>query len=175
MNTFFVSDTHLGHKNIIKYCNRPFYSVEQMDEMLICNWNSVVRPNDIVYHLGDFSFGDPAKYLYRLNGKIHLVKGNHDHRYKDNVFLENGVVWVKDMYELKTFDVPIVLCHYAMRVWARSHYGAWMLYGHSHGKLPDDKTKLSIDVGVDCFDFYPVEYKKVKEIMSKKEWISPIK
>ncbi len=132
MKIFFTSDTHFGHANIIKYCNRPFESVNQMDEVLINNWNSVVRPDDEVYHLGDFSFADPKKYVYRLNGKIHLIKGNHDYRRKDRLFLEAGIVWVKDLFELKKVDPNIVLCHYAMRVWPKSHYGAWQLYGHSH-------------------------------------------
>lgn len=70
MNTFFTADTHFGHNNIIKYVNRPFNSVEEMDEQLISNWNSKVTHEDTIYHLGDFAFSKtPEKYFYRLNGK----------------------------------------------------------------------------------------------------------
>ena len=77
---FFTSDTHFFHKNIIKYCNRPFGSVEEMNEALVANWNSVVGPDDHVYHLGDFCFGNVEKWNWclepgRLNGHIHLILG----------------------------------------------------------------------------------------------------
>lgn len=79
-NLFFVSDTHFFHKNIIDFCNRPFSSVEEMNEAIINNWNNVVSPNDYVFHLGDFCFGgSPAwdKCLDSLNGRKFLVLGNH--------------------------------------------------------------------------------------------------
>lgn len=78
---FFTSDTHFGHSNIIKYCQRPFNSAEHMDEVLISNWNEVVSPQDIVFHLGDFCFGSDKewiKILQRLNGTKYLILGNHD-------------------------------------------------------------------------------------------------
>lgn len=78
MSTFIISDTHFRHKNIIKYCNRPFFSAGEMNECLIHNWNSVVAPEDTVYHLGDMGFGDLSEFRGRLNGTIHLIKGNHD-------------------------------------------------------------------------------------------------
>jgi len=81
MTTWFTSDTHFGHANIIRYSNRPYDTTEEHDEALIANWNFSVQPNDEVYHLGDFSFGNKAmEILPRLNGIIHLIKGNHDHR-----------------------------------------------------------------------------------------------
>ena len=79
-HTFFTSDTHFNHANIIKFCNRPFKDVEQMNETLIANWNRVIGPNDTVFHLGDFCLGGAAewtKVLDRLNGKIYLIMGNH--------------------------------------------------------------------------------------------------
>ncbi|MEM9701635.1 MAG: metallophosphoesterase, partial [Planctomycetota bacterium] len=81
MQIFFTSDTHFGHANVIKNCDRPFADVGEMDEALIANWNAVVGPKDVVYHLGDFAFRakrKPREYLARLNGTVHLVKGNHD-------------------------------------------------------------------------------------------------
>ena len=80
---YFTSDTHFSHEAIIKYCCRPFKTVEKMDEALVKNWNEVVPEDGIVFHLGDVGFGQP-KYindiLRRLNGKIYLVIGNHDWR-----------------------------------------------------------------------------------------------
>ena len=78
---FFTSDSHFGHANIIKHCNRPFSSVEEMDEHLISAWNSRVRPSDTIYILGDLIFrstASPDSYLSRLRGKKHLILGNHD-------------------------------------------------------------------------------------------------
>ena len=80
-HTFFTSDTHFNHANIIKFCNRPFKDVEQMNEVMIANWNSVIGKDDTVFHLGDFCLGGAAewtKILDRLNGKIYLIMGNHD-------------------------------------------------------------------------------------------------
>lgn len=165
---WFTSDTHFGHKNIIKYCNRPFKDTNEMDSALINNWNSVIMPSDTVYHLGDFCFGRLEEQVRKLNGKKYLIRGNHDHNYKDKRFLEAGFEWVKDIYELKSVDPPIVLCHYAMRVWPRSFHGSWQLYGHSHGTLKDDPNALAIDVGVDCHGYTPISYEKVRELMSTK-------
>lgn len=75
---FVVSDLHLGHANIIKYCDRPFASVEEMDEALVANWNAVVTPQDIIYNCGDVYFGDGWKHVPRLNGHKRLIVGNHD-------------------------------------------------------------------------------------------------
>lgn len=78
---WFTSDTHFGHANILKYCNRPFSSVEHMNEVMIHNWNSVVSPDDDVYHMGDVALGKIAESLPLvglLNGRKHLLIGNHD-------------------------------------------------------------------------------------------------
>ncbi len=86
MKTFIVSDTHFRHSNIIKYCNRPFHSVGEMNEQLIHKWNSVVSPEDTVYHVGDFGFGDMSEFRSRLNGTVHLIQGNHDSSITWNTF-----------------------------------------------------------------------------------------
>ena len=80
---FFTSDSHFCHKNIIEFCSRPFETVEEMNEKLVENWNKVVGPSDIVYHLGDFCFAGSAEWHYllgKLNGRIHLIIGNHDEK-----------------------------------------------------------------------------------------------
>ena len=180
MTDFFTADTHLGHKNVIKYCDRPYTCVDNMDAELIDNWNSVVSPSDTVYHVGDFFFNNANRaqeILNQLNGTINLIRGNHDRNKKilDMIELRGG--FVKDMHTYKCADEDaiggkqeIVLCHYAMRVWNKAHYGAWHLYGHSHGSLPDDVTSMSFDVGVDVHNYTPITYEQVKVYMFKKQY-----
>jgi calcineurin-like phosphoesterase family protein len=192
MKTFFTSDTHFGHANIIKYCNRPFASVEEMDNILIHNWNSVVRPEDTVYHLGDFAVGGgpAAPYLRRLNGTIYFCLGNHDKRlrfikaYLDielelqdhfaEIYLNDDKVkfGIPNLREVTVEKQDIVLCHYAMKVWNGSHKGSWQLYGHSHGTLPDDPNSLSCDVGVDCWNYFPVSMEQLRDKMKTKTYKS---
>ncbi|MGB0863229.1 MAG: metallophosphoesterase family protein [Saprospiraceae bacterium] len=181
-NIFFTSDQHFGHKNIIKFSNRPFNSVEEMDEMMIQRWNEKVGETDEVYHLGDVglaSSGKLRKILERLNGKIYLIKGNHE---KSAEACHSRFEWIKDYHELiiedKEFErgqQMIVLFHYALREWNASHWGTYHLYGHSHGTLTDNPNALSFDIGVDCHNFYPLSYEEVKAIMKEKDWKPPFK
>ena len=176
MNNYFTSDLHFCHKNIIKYSNRPFRDVYHMNTELIANWNNIVQPDDNVYIVGDVSFGAPDEtntILNQLQGALYLVKGNHDKAIEKQH--SKYFRWIKDIASIMIDDADvkggkqsIVLCHYAMRVWERSHYGAWHLYGHSHGSLPDDPHSLSFDVGVDSHNYSPISYEQVKRIMSKK-------
>ena len=177
---FFTSDHHFGHTNIIRFSERPFSSVEEMDQELIKRWNEKVSPLDIVYHLGDISLARPERtkeILDQLNGSIFLVKGNHD---KSALSYAKRFEWIKDYYELSVEDADapngrqkIILFHYAMKVWRSSFRGTWHLYGHSHGHLFDDETSRSFDVGVDCHNYEPLSYDDVKAIILKKDWKAP--
>ncbi len=174
--------THtFGHSNIIKYCNRPFASVKEMNDALIDNINARVGENDTLYHLGDWSFGPKyddtymeyvADYRHSIKCKnIILIYGNHDRPRLDfdyrGIFSE-----VHHLLEIKgeRDHPPITLCHYAMRVWNRSHHGAWHLYGHSHNTLPDDPNAKSFDCGVDCNNYEPFSIEDVARIMAKKSY-----
>lgn len=171
MTTWFTSDPHYGHKRIIELCNRPFANVEEMNEKLIENHNSVVKAGDDVFCLGDFSFGD-AEFtrgvLKRLNGNKYLIFGNHDQVFFKDHTLRDFFKWSKDMAEIKVEGHKVVLCHYSMRVWNKSHFGSYQLYGHSHGTLPDDPNLLSMDVGVDPCKYFPISYEQVKAHMATK-------
>lgn len=179
-NIFFTADHHFGHENIIKFSERPFESLDQMNEELIKRWNEKVEPGDTVYHLGDMSLGKPdftKEILDRLHGNIHLIKGNHEGA---ALTYPKRFASIRDYHELRIDESDqsngkqkIILFHYAMRTWNGSHRGVWQLYGHSHGTLPDDEMALSFDVGVDCHNFYPVSYEEVKEIMKRKKWTPP--
>jgi len=151
---WFTSDTHFGHANIIKYCKRPFKDVEEMNKTLIINWNSVVRPNDTVYHLGDFAFDDPRKYIETLWGDILFVSGNHDKQLLN--FYRN----IPQIRKIKIEDKTVTLCHFAMRVWHQSHFNMPHLYGHSHNGLSE--FGQSFDIGVDAWNYFPVSWEQVK-------------
>lgn len=169
-NTFFTSDTHFGHGNIIKYSNRPYKDVAEMDEALIANWNAVVPVDGTVFHCGDVGLCNPtelAKILERLNGKIYLIKGNHE---KSALKCADRFEKISDVFTARIEDQYIFMSHYAHRVWNRSHHGVWHLYGHSHGSLTDLPDSLSFDVGVDCTDYRPLTFAEVKDRMDKKTW-----
>lgn len=176
---FFTADHHFGHANIIKYCNRPYTSVTEMDRDLIARWNAVVGENDVVYHLGDFTLGGPCKaqrYFAQLNGVIHALPGSHDIRWFDKQeYLSRSGHVIQCEPPLKTLELcfennprplVIVLCHYAMRVWDRSHYGAFHLYGHSHGRLPPQGRAM--DIGVDVRP-EPFELEEIKTLLETQE------
>lgn len=174
MAIFFTADLHLFHSNCIKYCNRPFANINEMHEVLITNWNSVVTPTDIVYVVGDVAFSKNMSALEsifkRLNGSKILVCGNHDRHMLKYERFRALFQSIHQLLEIKYNNKSITLCHYAMRVWNKSHHSAYHLYGHSHGSLPDDLHSLSIDVGVDCHNYTPISYDQVVEIMSKKQY-----
>ncbi len=197
-----TSDTHWGHEAVIGNCKRPFTSVTEMDEQLIANWNAAVEPDDIVVHVGDFSFHKPAKteeIVQRLNGKIILVEGNHDthllDKYPKIALLFAGV---HKMLEVRVYThgvadpQRITFCHYSMRIWNHSHHGAYHIYGHSHGSLADDPHALSMDGGCDAradrladldtrtmgppllsaADYRPINFTEIQQHMSTKTWKS---
>jgi calcineurin-like phosphoesterase family protein len=152
---WFTSDQHFWHANVIEYCNRPFSNVDEMDEALISSWNKSVMPDDLVYHLGDFTLGNrliAEKYFKRLNGYIRVLEYPWHH---DKRWLRGQMYWSSHevVYDLPIVvleheaDVPIILCHYAFEIWDRKHYGSLHFHGHSHGELHRVENRL--DVGVD--------------------------
>jgi calcineurin-like phosphoesterase family protein len=161
-NVFFTSDFHCHHNNVLKFDNRPFEDINEMHIALEERWNEVVEPNDIVIYLGDLDFAkreDKAYVegmMYRLNGTIHFVMGNHD-KYADikkigkfasvNDYLE---VRIKTNQVDKTtgFAKPIetLFCcmHYPIFEWNKKHNGSYHIHGHCHMNLfNNDKDWLS--------------------------------
>ncbi len=179
---WFTSDTHFGHANIIRYSNRPYKSVDEMDDALIRNINALVKADDTFWHLGDFCFGPresnaffrkAKSYRDRINCRnIILIWGNHDPNptWRESesfrrLFMEDYMLRIT-----KINGQRISLCHYSMKIWDKSHHGAWHLYGHSHGSLPDDPNSLSFDCGVDCHNYKPINFNEVSAIMAKKTY-----
>jgi calcineurin-like phosphoesterase family protein len=155
-NIWITADTHFGHANIIKYCNRPFKDVKEMDAALIKNWNDTIPKNGIVFHLGDFSFGNPEPYLRQLNyGQPHLIFGNHD---KAHFPLH---VHTYDMVELQIEKISATLLHYPMVSWNKSHHGAYHFFGHVHNSMPENQIRpFSWNVGVDVNDYRPISLRE---------------
>ena len=171
MTIFFTADTHFGHTNIIKYCGRPFETKEEHDEAIITNWNSVVQKDDYVYHLGDFGFGHPKRLqsiCSRLKGGIHLLRGNHD---KNLSQIENRFETIKDVHFIRTKldnnsnfkEIMLFLSHYPHRTWPHRPKNAYHLFGHVHGNM--GPYGLSFDVGVDCWNFFPISLKQVESFV----------
>lgn len=172
---FFTADEHYGHSKIIKYCNRPFSDVDEMDEFMITEHNRVVGHNDTTVHIGDFSLYSRSyrpvyeKYITRLKGNHIFIPGSHDQWMNGSkmevhiaicVKYKNSHIWQKSID-----NQQIVCCHYSMNVWPASHYNSWHLFGHSHGRL--EGKGLSFDVGVDSHGFRPWSFEEVKEKMSQ--------
>jgi len=177
---WFFSDPHFWHANIIRYSNRPYRNVDEMNDAIIENTNALVGENDELFCLGDWAMYGGRGHERQIASdllrrfrcrRIHLVFGNHD---KPRREIAPAFTSANDMMEIKVPDggnrQSIVLCHYALRVWNKSHHGSWHLYGHSHGSLTDDPHSLSFDVGVDCHDYKPISYDQVKAIMARKTW-----
>lgn len=159
---FYTSDHHWGHTNIIKYQNRPFKDIDHMNETLIANWNSVVGVHDTVYHLGDFALMPPDKIVAlrtRLNGNIHIIWGNHDRQTKIAHRSWNIFETAQELLQIKEDEHHIILCHYGMRVWNKSHKGSLHFYGHSHGSLSG--SDQSLDVGVDSWNYFPTTLSQI--------------
>jgi len=169
MTTFFTSVSVFAHKKIIELTKRPFETVEQMNNAIIERWNSVVSPQDTVYHLGDFTLGGLTifyKYFYQLNGNMKIVPGNHDRKWLKDYNGDGEFEILPPLYLFNHGDINIVLCHYPLLEWQGIYRGWTHLYGHVHGSIKG--VGLSLDVGVDCHSFYPLSLDEVVSKMKEK-------
>lgn len=155
---FVISDTHFFHKNVIKYCNRPFNSVEEMNDTIINNWNKVVNKGDIVYHLGDFilNSNDVISIVKKLNGKIYFIRGNHDRK---SIAYYNKMGLKVIPTQTKLDEYKIILSHRPLSD-DQIPKGYINIHGHIHEKELDenlfDKNK-HINVSVDAINFTPID------------------
>ena len=175
---FFTSDTHFYHSNIINFCGRPFKNVEVMNETLIANWNSVVGPDDIVFHLGDFCLGGSAEWtniLNRLNGKIYLIVGNHDIKNLRQGYYSHFEHIAMQMH-IEVGKQKIYLNHCPFLCYGGAYRDTWQLFGHVHTSKQNtgiDAPRLHMlfptqyDVGVDNNNFTPVSFEQVKRIIER--------
>ena len=186
---YFTSDQHFEHFNIIGFCDRPFKSVEEMNKVMIENWNKIVKPNDTVYVLGDYWFRDKANknaqhIIPKLYGRKILVKGNHDP--SDSVCTKDGFEFVCRELIIKALGREIRLSHYPYRwgFWKRvknfsffkkkprnlsknpTNDGRLLIHGHTHSKNKVNEDG-SIHIGVDAWDFYPVSLDQIQQLIDK--------
>jgi calcineurin-like phosphoesterase family protein len=179
-NTFFTSDTHYFHKNIMRedFSNRPFNDVDHMNEELIKSWNRVVGEDDTVYHLGDVSLGSASKtteIIRRLNGHKHLILGNHEKSVMRKEATRNLFESIQAGLNIRVDGIDLYLHHYACRVWNKSHRGSYHLYGHSHDSLEYEEWGRSMDVSVDTAarilgEYRPFSFEEINRILSKREF-----
>lgn len=182
---WFTSDLHLGHRNVLRFCDRPFKDEKEMGVGLIENWNDTVGENDIVFVLGDtFWFNDShsiKKVLSKLKGKtIYMIPGNHDdfdHYYRvdqERIILCHDIVvlWLQEYNSTKKYE--IWLSHYPMMTWPHRTNGAWQLFGHIHSnefKTEGVDQDLPLhwnqhDVGCDYWDYKPVSFEILKQLFN---------
>ena len=167
MRTFFTSDSHFGHDNIIRHCKRPcrehpFQDGAQMDRALMDAWNSVVSPGDVVYHLGDFSLRPAAvisDLLKKLHGTKHLIVGNHDRVDEISGCRLQGWASMREMAKISVDGHSVFLCHYPMREWPGMWQGTVHLYGHVHGNL--QPLPGSMEVSADVWGGSPVQMAEI--------------
>jgi calcineurin-like phosphoesterase family protein len=168
----YTADTHFNHEGIRRQYRTHWESVDAMNQALIDNWNAVVRPGDLVYHLGDFALRsrynawDIDFIISQLKGQIILIRGNHDD--KNMKQYEEWFVKVDYLAYIKEEDgSKIMLCHYPMRSWRTSIHGSFHLHGHCHGKI--EPHGRSQDVGMDVIGFAPIRWEPIKEMILKRE------
>ena len=162
---FFISDTHFDHENIIKYEDRPFKSIEEMNKQIIKNWNNTVKKNDKIFILGDFAFGNKERIreiISGLNGYKALVIGNHD-MYPESFWREAG------MFEVSKY--PIIYKDF----WILSHNPLYMndsmpycnIHGHIHSRKMEGNKYFN--VSVECIDYKPILFEDIKKHIMKQE------
>lgn len=168
MKTYIISDTHFNHSNIIRYCNRPFKDIDEMNNAIINNWNRIVKKDDVIYHLGDFFLGskyDLKDIVNKLNGTIYLIRGNHD-RLTIKSYEESGIHILK--------NAPIILEDYKVMLSHRPlpdtmiKEGNINIHGHIHNKKLEDEYDNSLftkskhkNVSCDVTDFKPILLKDI--------------
>jgi len=168
MKYWFTADMHLNHEEIIKFCNRPFKSVEEMNKRLIANWNARVKKDDIVFHLGDFCFRykdkTAAYYEKLLNGKIIHVQGSHDLNntcrtpIEDIIITYGGRRFLLSHEPFPTLAIRTIL------------FADWNLCGHVHKAWLFDTVSSSlpaINVGVDCWEYYPINITEINKLIAE--------
>lgn len=176
---YFTSDLHFGHKNILKFCARPYLSISEMDNALIQNWNACIKKNEHVYVLGDFSFSNKERtteIIKQLNGYKIIILGNHDSHAKK--MLDMGFDRVFENHKIRINDTELLLSHFPYHPQSNNEQDqrylhkrilddgkSWLLHGHVH-EAWDQKARM-INVGVDVRNYKPVSHETILSIIKK--------
>jgi calcineurin-like phosphoesterase family protein len=176
MTRYFVSDLHLGHENIIEYCDRPYESVTEMNDTLVGNWNRVIDPNDVVFFLGDLGhFAEEEelrRWLEELHGRVVFIEGNHDSpdRYVDGVHTHQ-------YYILSRGDRQFCCTHRPEN--APEFWDGWIIHGHHHNSHPADYPLVNpeaqtANVSIELTDYEPLPEHELIELIDSGEWIPAV-
>lgn len=161
---YYIADPHFGHGSCISFCNRPFSSVEEMDEELLSRWNRKVTNNDTVFVLGDLIYKSdkpPEYYLEKLKGKKILIKGNHDGTWLKKIDVNKYFDSVYDYLEISDEGRWVVLFHYPLLEWNAKFRGSYHLHGHTHNNIESEALRYSneeprmYNVSCDAINFEP--------------------
>jgi len=164
---YFTADMHFGHRAIINMQSRPFESVEEMNRVLLQNFNSVVHKDDTVYILGDIchhmKIEDADELIRKMHGKKYLIIGNHDKKYDPRLFED-----IRDFMKVSVDGCNFALMHYPMLSWPKKSSGGYQLHGHIHARMEYNEANRAegirrYDVGVDANNFFPVSVKQIKD------------
>lgn len=169
--TFLISDLHLGHTNIIKYCSRPFSTVEEMNQTIISNWNNTIRSNDKVFFLGDMSFGrdslKPREYLKLLKGNIIYLKGSHDKGIRPSSDL-GPKVKVHLSYHIEVTGIKFLLVHDPFDIYLNHDPIDWTIHGHVHDNEPFlCPERKRINVSVEAINYTPITLSRIVDIIKE--------
>jgi calcineurin-like phosphoesterase family protein len=172
--TFFSSDYHFQHRNILAYDKRPFENISQMEETIVAHHNNIVGENDDFYYMGDVGLGYKKsemsrieELLWRLNGNKFYIKGNHDHKEHIRIYERTGT-YLGEQKRIVIDTVEIILNHFPLRTWDKSHHGSLHLYGHHHGAIDHTPWGRSMDVGIMRNNYYPFAWEYIaKELLSR--------
>ena len=178
---WFTSDLHFWHKNVCKYCNRPYDNLEEMHESIIQNWNSVIKEDDTVFILGDLGFCGIEKLrplLTRLNGILYVIQGNHDSDkvlvtlYNEKIINNfSRLIQITITGDEECPNQDLTLCHFPMIDWYNKERGAWMIHGHQHQAPETPSCSVAHwDVGLDKNNMTPISFEQLK-INITKQWI----
>lgn len=165
-NTFFLSDFHFDHVNIINYCNRPFKTVEEMNETMLTNFFSVVKKDSTFFFLGDMAFGrdseKPKDWLWKLHGNIFYIKGSHDHGIRPTTPNLNARLVCSELI-VETPEYTFWCGHDPNDAPTKYSY---VIHGHKHNEVPHIhgcRYSLKINVSVECINYTPISLAKIIE------------
>lgn len=177
---YFASDLHLGDKNIIKYENRPFATVDEMNARIISNFAKMIGPKDDLWIVGDFVKGANTElaeeFFSRVPGRMHLIPGNHDRE-----TIKQMPQWhtVDGLVEMKADGQPVTLCHYPLMTWNGAHHNgddptilSIQIFGHIHGLTPG--WWRAVNVSVDVWDFMPVTIEQIRQRSEENRFAVPM-
>ena len=169
-NCWCIADTHFDHANIIKYCDRKFQDIEEMNNIILTNWNANIKRDDLVFFLGDLVFGrcsrSPKDWLKLLNGRIIYLKGNHDRDMELTSQRLDNILFVTDFLRVNIESLPLLMIHDPQKV---NNWDNWKVHGHTHNREGDlfiNWETMKINVSVEIIDYKPINlYSLVQMIL----------